>query len=82
MKKIKWTPMLFFFPVSIGLYVLDSIQSTWTPFSFPFIVGFVLIMCLALLLDRFWVMYATIKMVWIIEILMIISVVLLLYSCT
>lgn len=75
--------MLFFFPVSIGLYVLHSLQIKWTPFTFPFIVGFVLIMCLALLLDRFFVMCVTAKTVWITETAMIISAVLLFfYQCT
>lgn len=45
-------------------------SGAWTPFSFFFIIGFILMMCLVLLIDRFAVIWLK-KSVWIVEIVLI-----------
>lgn len=75
MKKVKITPILLLFPISIIIYILDIYWGVWTPFSLFFIIGFVLIMCLILLLDRAIIIHLKLKKVWIIEIICIILVI-------
>lgn len=53
MKRIKWTPVLLLFPISIIIFIIDMRSEAWTPFSLFFIIGFILMMCLLLLIDRF-----------------------------
>ena len=70
MKRIKWTPVLLLFPISI----IDMRSEAWTPFSLFFIIGFILMMCLLLLIDRFFIIWFKQKSVWIVEIVLIILV--------
>ena len=49
-------------------------SEAWTPFSFFFIIGFILMMCLLLLIDRFFIIWFKQKSVWIVEIVLIILV--------
>ena len=74
MKRIKWTPVLLLFPISIIIFIIDMRSEAWTPFSLFFIIGFILMMCLLLLIDRFFVIWFTQKSVWIVEIVLIILV--------
>lgn len=39
MKRIKWTPVLLLFPISIIIFIIDMRSEAWTPFSLFFIVG-------------------------------------------
>ena len=72
MKRIKWTPVLLLFPISI--FIIDMRSEAWTPFSLFFIIGFILMMCLLLLIDRFFKKRFKQKSVWIVEIVLIILV--------
>ena len=74
MKRIKWTPVLLLFPISIIIFIIDMRSEAWTPFSLFFIIGFILMMCLLLLIDRFFIMWFKQKSVWIVEIVLIILV--------
>ena len=74
MKRIKWTPVLLLFPLSIIIFIIDMRSEAWTPFSLFFIIGFILMMCLLLLIDRFFIIWFKQKSVWIVEIVLIILV--------
>ena len=74
MKRIKWTPVLLLFPISIIIFIIDMRSDAWTPFSLFFIIGFILMMCLLLLIDRFFIIWFKQKSVWIVEIVLIILV--------
>jgi len=74
MKRIKWTPVLLLFPISIIIFIIDMRSEAWTPFSPFFIIGFILMMCLLLLIDRFFIIWFKQKSVWIVEIVLIILV--------
>ena len=74
MKRIKWTPVLLLFPISIIIFIIDMRSEAWTPFSLFFIIGFILMMCLLLLIDRFFIIWFKQKSVWIVEIVLIILV--------
>ena len=74
MKRIKWTPVLLLFPISIIIFIIDMRSEEWTPFSLFFIIGFILMMCLLLLIDRFFIIWFKQKSVWIVEIVLIILV--------
>ena len=74
MQRIKWTPVLLLFPISIIIYIIDMRSEAWTPFSLFFIIGFILMMCLLLLIDRFFIIWFKQKSVWIVEIVLIILV--------
>ena len=74
MKRIKWTPVLLLFPISIIIFIIDIRSEAWTPFSLFFIIGFILMMCLLLLIDRFFIIWFKQKSVWIVEIVLIILV--------
>ena len=74
MKRIKWNPVLFLFPISIIIFIIDMRSEAWTPFSLFFIIGFILMMCLLLLIDRFFIIWFKQKSVWIVEIVLIILV--------
>ena len=74
MKRIKWTPVLLSFPISIIIFIIDMRSEAWTPFSLFFIIGFILMMCLLLLIDRFFIIWFKQKSVWIVEIVLIILV--------
>ena len=41
MKRIKWTPVLLLFPISIIIFIIDMRSEAWTPFSLFFIIGFI-----------------------------------------
>ena len=75
MKRIKWTPVLLLFPISIIIFIIDMRSEAWTPFSLFFIIGFILMMCLLLLIDRFFIIWFKQKSVWIVEIVLIILVI-------
>ena len=74
MKRIKWTPVLLVAPISIIIFIIDMRSEAWTPFSLFFIIGFILMMCLLLLIDRFFIIWFKQKSVWIVEIVLIILV--------
>ena len=74
MKRIKWTPVLLLCPISIIIFIIDMRSEAWTPFSLFFIIGFILMMCLLLLIDRFFIIWFKQKSVWIVEIVLIILV--------
>ena len=74
MKRIKLTPVLLLFPISIIIFIIDMRSEAWTPFSLFFIIGFILMMCLLLLIDRFFIIWFKQKSVWIVEIVLIILV--------
>ena len=74
MKRIKWTPVLLLFPISIIIFIIDMRSEAWTPFSLFFIIGFILMMCLLLLIDCFFIIWFKQKSVWIVEIVLIILV--------
>ena len=74
MKRIKWTPVLLLFPISIIIFIIDMRSEAWTTFSLFFIIGFILMMCLLLLIDRFFIIWFKQKSVWIVEIVLIILV--------
>ena len=74
MKRIKWTPVLLLFPISIIIFIIDMRSEAWTPFSLFFIIGFILMMCFLLLIDRFFIIWFKQKSVWIVEIVLIILV--------
>ena len=74
MKRIKWTPVLLLFPISIIIFIIDMRSEAWTPFSLFFIIGCILMMCLLLLIDRFFIIWFKQKSVWIVEIVLIILV--------
>ena len=74
MKRIKWTPVLLLFPISIIIFIIDMRSEAWTPFSLFFIIGFILMMCLLLLIVRFFIIWFKQKSVWIVEIVLIILV--------
>ena len=74
MKRIKWTPVLLLFRWSIIRVIIDMRSEAWTPFSLFFIIGFILMMCLLLLIDRFFIIWFKQKSVWIVEIVLIILV--------
>ena len=74
MKRIKWTPVLLLFPISIIIFIIDMRSEAWTPFSLFFIIGFILMMCLLLLIDRFFIIWFKQKSIWIVEIVLIILV--------
>ena len=74
MKRIKWAPVLLLFPISIIIFIIDMRSEAWTPFSLFFIIGFILMMCLLLLIDRFFIIWFKQKSVWIVEIVLIILV--------
>ena len=74
MKRIKWTPVLLLFFISIIIFIIDMRSEAWTPFSLFFIIGFILMMCLLLLIDRFFIIWFKQKSVWIVEIVLIILV--------
>lgn len=74
MKRIKWTPVLLLFPISIIIFIIGMRSEAWTPFSLFFIIGFILMMCLLLLIDRFFIIWFKQKSVWIVEIVLIILV--------
>ena len=74
MKRIKWTPVLLLFPISIIIFIIDMRSEAWTPFSLFFIIGFILMMCLLLLIDRFFIIWFKQISVWIVEIVLIILV--------
>ena len=74
MKRIKCTPVLLLFPISIIIFIIDMRSEAWTPFSLFFIIGFILMMCLLLLIDRFFIIWFKQKSVWIVEIVLIILV--------
>lgn len=38
MKRIKWTPVLLLFPISIIIFIIDMRSEAWTPFSLFFII--------------------------------------------
>lgn len=80
----KWTPILISAPILIMLHTLWRIYiSVWTAFSFYLIIGFVVIACIFILLDRFFVQCVTRKVVWIVEIVVILCAILLfLDRCT
>ena len=40
MKRIKWTPVLLLFPISIIIFIIDMRSEAWTPFSRFFIIWF------------------------------------------
>ena len=74
MKRIKWTPVLLLFPISIILFIIDMRSEAWTQFSLFLIIGFILMMCLLLLIDRFFIIWFKQKSFWIVEIVLIILV--------
>jgi len=80
MKKIKITPLLFLTPILIILYVLYIRSGVWTPFSLIFIIGFILIVSVALLIDRVIVNQLKLKVIWGIEIVLIILAVIFFFS--
>lgn len=81
MKKIKWSPILILFPFLIVLHTLwRAYICVWTAFSFPLIVGFMIMMLIVVLLDRFFVMCVTIKIAWIIETVILMATILLFFS--
>lgn len=84
MKKINWTPFLISAPVLMILHTVWRIYfSTWTAFSFYLIIGFIVIACIILLLDRFFIMCASAKVVWIIEtIAVVLAILLFINGCT
>jgi hypothetical protein len=84
MRRIKWSPILILFPFIITLHTLwRAYICVWTAFSFYIIIGFIAIMLIVLLLDRFFVMCVTIKMLWLTEILVILFALLVfLNKCT
>ena len=84
MRRIKWSPILILFPFIITLHTLwRAFICVWTAFSFYIIIGFIAIMLIVLLLDRFFVMCVTIKMLWLTEILVILFALLVfLNKCT
>ena len=84
MRRIKWSPILILFPFIRTLHTLwRAYICVWTAFSFYIIIGFIAIMLIVLLLDRFFVMCVTIKMLWLTEILVILFALLVfLNKCT
>ena len=84
MKNIKWSPIIVLVPFIITLHTLWRIYiCAWTAFSFYVIIGFIAIMLIVLLLDRFLVMCVTAKIVWLTETLVILFVLLIFFSkCT
>ena len=74
MKRIKWTPVLLLFPISIIIFIIDMSSEAWTPFSLFLIIGFILMICLLLLIERFFIIWFKQKSVWIVEIVLIILV--------
>ena len=74
MKRINWTPVLLLFPISIIIFIIDMRSEALTPFSLFLIIGFILMMCLLLLIDRFFIIWFKQKSVWIVEIVLIILV--------
>ena len=74
MKKIEITPVLLIFPVAIIAYIKD-VSHPWTAFSFYMIVGFILMMCFVLLIDRSSLPpHYRLRTIWIIETICIILV--------
>ena len=64
-------------------YFMRIYICAWTAFSFYVIIGFIAIMLIVLLLDRFLVMCVTAKIVWLTETLAILFVLLIFFSkCT
>lgn len=84
MKKVNWSPILISAPILIILHTLWRIYfSVWTAFSFYLIIGFIIIACISLLFDRFFILCVNAKAVWIIEAIVIICAILLfLNKCT
>ena len=75
MKRIKLTPILLSLPILIFSFIYDIYNMSWTPFSFPIIIVFTVIICIALLVDRALVHWLSTKILWTIElILMVLSV--------
>ena len=60
--------------IVISYINIDMRSEAWTPFSLFFIIGFILMMCLLLLIDRFFIIWFKQKSVWIVEIVLIILV--------
>ena len=84
MKNIKWSPIIVLRQMCIRDSTLWRIYiCAWTAFSFYVIIGFIAIMLIVLLLDRFLVMCVTAKIVWLTETLVILFVLLIFFSkCT
>ena len=80
MKRIKLTPILLIFPISIIAFIVN-IRRHWTAFSFYFIIGFILIMIFVLLVDRFSIPCYKLNTIWIIEIVLIILTLILYKGC-
>ena len=80
MKRIKLTPILLIFPISIIAFIVN-IRRHWTAFSFYFIIGSILIMIFVLLVDRFSIPCYKLKTIWIIEIVLIILTLILYKGC-
>lgn len=76
MKKIKVTPVLLLWSILIIGYILDLCNGVWTPFSGVFMIAFIIIMCLAIFYDRFFVAYFRLRDVWIAEFIFILLAVL------
>ncbi len=73
MKKVKLTPILLFFPISIIGYALHlCYRPGWIPFRLLFIIGFVFIMYMFFLIDRSIVSQLRLRTIWILEIILII----------
>lgn len=70
MRRIKLTPVLLIFPVLIIAFIV-KIHNHWTAFSFYFIMGFILIMSFALLIDRSSIPCYKLRTIWIIETVLI-----------
>ena len=73
MKRIKWTPILLSFPIlTIGYALHLRYGGGWTPFSLLIIIGFILMMCFILIIDRSLVSSLKLRTIWIGEIILII----------
>ena len=73
MKKVKLTPILLFFPISIiGYALILCYKPGWIPFRLLFIIGFTLIMCIMFLIDRLIASQLKLKTIWVVEIILII----------
>ena len=82
MKRIKLTPILLIFPISIIAFIVN-IRRHWTAFSFYFIIGFILITAVINLFmgSAFSIPCYKLKTIWIIEIVLIILTLILYKGC-
>lgn len=81
MKKIKWSPILISTPVLILVHTLwIRYICGWTAFSPVLIIGFIIIMLILLLLDRFFLMCVSAKTAWIAETVILVFSILLFFN--